>query len=532
MPCSQRQASLQFQPTIKRPQAPSKSNKPKQFPASSSSAHKSSSSNTAPLPGSTGTVGSTPTPAGLPEVPTQRSTIEDWYNPEDDAGYVYEENRARARREQREQKKKKPEARVVDWDDVYDLSTPNEYAKYKESDEQHRELRDWKAKLYYYKRSKNAKNSDENNQSIMVPKRAPIADFGPPAAFTPSPAIPPVDASGDDAYMRRMRMSGPSPAVQSSMPPPPPPAQQTFTPGVAPATASSGGEKKADVDIAAKQAKAVASIAEMKAKMAAVRAAGASTPSAPSTTAEITQVQPVEAMAPPPPPPVNEPGVTIAKAPVRYNVPPSAASEAPPDAQVPITTLSPSSNQPSKSGSGAHTKESYGQRLLRKQGWASGKGLGKEGEGITTALSVKPDKRKKLPDHEGGGFAAPKNMGKIVGGKRRKIEQDDEDDGGPGKLSEVVKLAGMCKGMDLDEEIQENNLYGEIGGQMGEFGQVERLVIWRQEQGGNDDVFVKFTSPMSALKCVQGSAEMMDIAGNSVVAKYHDKERFEEGDYE
>lgn len=170
--------------------------------------------------------------------------------------------------------------------------------------------------------------------------------------------------------------------------------------------------------------------------------------------------------------------------------------------------------------------------MLKKYGWEKGQGLGARNDGITTAIFAKADKRKKLADADGGGFATPKNMGKIVGGKKRNTTSSTEQSSDPAedRISEVIKLEGMLDGLDIDQEIQENNLMQEIGEEMGSNGKVERIFIWREEQGGRNEVFVKFVNQMSALRALQ-ACDGMEFADNKVLARFWDAERFERGEY-
>lgn len=144
------------------------------------------------------------------------------------------------------------------------------------------------------------------------------------------------------------------------------------------------------------------------------------------------------------------------------------------------------SNRPGKSG--------FAMRMMKKMGWEEGEGLGADGSGITTHLRHQAEKRKRLPDSEGGGYAAPA-IGRIVGGKRNKIEGKDD---GP-TWSIIVKLEGMLNGLDVDHEIQNGNLMQTIGERMGAYGVVERLYIDRSKSG-QEPVFVKFTSELSAYR--------------------------------
>jgi splicing factor 45 len=167
---------------------------------------------------------------------------------------------------------------------------------------------------------------------------------------------------------------------------------------------------------------------------------------------------------------------------------------------------------------------------MSKYGWSKGKGLGAEESGITTALRVQVEKRKKKADADGGGFADPKSMGKIIGGKRK-------DDGAAsvgkfGDMSEVVILRNMVDGMDLDEEVGDGGLMQEIGDECGEkYGNVERVYIHRDDAApGKATVFVKFTSQLSGLRAVNALNGRI-FNGNTIEAALYNAEEFEQGVY-
>lgn len=211
-----------------------------------------------------------------------------------------------------------------------------------------------------------------------------------------------------------------------------------------------------------------------------------------------------------PPPPAQRPGV-ISAAPVRYEAPEAASApivdEDMEDVEVQgglgfaqqagygegveaeeeqSTDDAPRSNRPGQRG--------FAKRLLQKYGWKEGQGLGAEGSGITTILRHQAEKRKKRSDAEGGGWAQPAAMGRIVGGKKRKTDESAED-----QWSIVAKFEGMLNGLDLDHAIQEQDLMQQIGDKMAGFGHVERLFIDRAKLGV-EPVFVKFTSALSAFR--------------------------------
>ncbi|KFY48748.1 hypothetical protein V495_01066 [Pseudogymnoascus sp. VKM F-4514 (FW-929)] len=172
---------------------------------------------------------------------------------------------------------------------------------------------------------------------------------------------------------------------------------------------------------------------------------------------------------------------------------------------------------------------------MSKYGWSKGSGLGADGSGIVNALHVQVQKRKKKPDSEGGGFADPQAIGKIVGGKRNAAAAGSQDsEGGKfGAMSEVVVLEGMVDGMDLDSEVGagDGGIMQEIGEECGEkYGNVERVFVYRRE-GKGANVFVKFTSQLSGLRAVNALEGRM-FNGNTIKARFYDLEKFEEGVYE
>ena len=75
------------------------------------------------------------------------------------------------------------------------------------------------------------------------------------------------------------------------------------------------------------------------------------------------------------------------------------------------------------------------------------------------------------------------------------------------------------------------NLLQEIGDEMGrEYGVVERVFVWREEMGGGNEVFVKFTSELSALRAVRAMDETT-FAENEVQARFWGVKEFEGGEY-
>jgi splicing factor 45 len=235
------------------------------------------------------------------------------------------------------------------------------------------------------------------------------------------------------------------------------------------------------------------------------------------------------------------PGVVVSRAPVRYNLPPpspdpslsrvAAANPANADEEEeeeyePPETVAgedePKSLRPGQKG--------FAERLMTKYGWSKGQGLGADGSGITSALRVQVEKRRKKPDSEGGGFADPKGIGKIIGGKRN-VQGNSSENGKFGPMSEVIVLQHMLEGMDLDEEVGDGGLMQEIGDECSEkYGRVERVYIDRRNDT-SAKVFVKFTSQLSALRAVN-ALEGRIFNGNAIIARFHELEKFEKGIYD
>ena len=158
------------------------------------------------------------------------------------------------------------------WDDIYDPSRPNNYEEYKHSEEKIQEVREWKDLLYRHRMRKQSTrspseedetpmNSKSKTDTVMVMltlagRFAPPMSFAPPSSLNseqppPPPDVPhespseeevahhsppsppaevPNDATGEDAYARRLRLSQQPP----QQPPPPPPPAETAPPAPSP----------------------------------------------------------------------------------------------------------------------------------------------------------------------------------------------------------------------------------------------------------------------------------------------------------
>ena len=491
-------ASLQFQPT-RRPQIAAQKAKAKAIASKFAPPTATASSTTVlPPPPPAEDAVSTPEPPVSATQPPQpvKSTLADWTADDDDINNFYGEKRLRGGRKKR-RKNREIEEISQNWDDVYDPSRPNSYEEYKNSDEKVREVRDWKDVLYAHRLKRRDSSDYDSDRSEGRPVNSKFQhwwllisilsteyatdQFAPPSSMSfappsninadtpppPPPAEIPDDATGDDAYARRMRLN--QSQQQHFHPPPPPPS---------PHPASS---------------------------------------SAPVPTAQIS------------------------RAPVRYSLPSAPAellaSEAELEAKLAEddTREAPGNTSPDadQSRSSRPGQTGFAERLLSKYGWTKGSGLGAQGTGIVNPLYAKVDKRKKKSDAEGGGFVTPAGTGKILGGQKSKAKQEEEE-GKFGAMSEVVKLEGMLRGLDLDIEFtrEGGGIMQEIGEECAEkYGTVERVYIDRD--GGEADggvVFVQFVSPLSALRAVN-ALEGRVFGGNVIKARFWDREKFDQGLY-
>jgi splicing factor 45 len=175
----------------------------------------------------------------------------------------------------------------MDWDDIYDPSRPNSYEEYKGSEEKVREVREWKDLLYRHRMRRRRDSSGSNDSDgpseycwdemrhELTGSGRPMAtgmgmSFAPPKnydepppppevemteAAPPPPADVPDDATGEDAYARRLRLSQQSPPppptstdsgqitrapVRYTQPPPPPPRSPSPEPADEPKSSRPG----------------------------------------------------------------------------------------------------------------------------------------------------------------------------------------------------------------------------------------------------------------------------------------------------
>lgn len=508
-------SALRFQP-IRRPQVTQKKPaKPTSFPKSIP-AGQSSTTNDATAAAATAAAVAPPTTATGTPPPQQRSTLADWAATHDEDEFLYaaQEKRQRGGRKAAKKRKRQTEQRETDWDEIYDPARPTNVDEYLRSEERVREVQEWKAVLYAHRKRRGTSEDGDSEDSegeritgggsksscsdrptssstlLISPSACSTDKFAPPASysFAPPPASPPRDSSaaaiapvpvpddatGDDAYARRLALSGmgapppPPPSHIPTPPPPPPPPQEGST------TIS----------------------------RAPVRYEAPPQP-------------------PPPPPPTDEMDIDHDDDDDDDAYDPSL----PPSLGLGASTATAPEDE--KRRTNLPGQKGFAQRLMSKYGWTAGSGLGAESSGIVNPLSVKVEKRRKKPDAEGGGFAEPGGRGKIIGGRTAASSNAASDAGKFGPMSEVIVLRNMLEGMDnLQDEINDG-LGQEIGEECGDkYGRVERLYI---DVDGRQ-VFIKFTDAVSALRAVN-ALEGRVFNGNAIAARFWDGERFERGEY-
>ncbi|EXJ58684.1 hypothetical protein A1O7_06113 [Cladophialophora yegresii CBS 114405] len=206
-------ASLRFQPT-KRPQVAAQKAKAKAI----ASKFSLPSTATTPTPAAEATgPGATDQLSSQPAAP--RTTIADWTataSDDEDVSNLYTEKRPRGGRKKR--KKNKEAAPVTqNWNDIYDPSRPNNYEEYKHSEEKIREVREWKDLLYRHRtkrRGYSESEDDEYRRPMNKQFAPPPMAFAPPPNLNdesppppPPPADIPDDPTGEDAYLRRLRLT-------------------------------------------------------------------------------------------------------------------------------------------------------------------------------------------------------------------------------------------------------------------------------------------------------------------------------------
>lgn len=493
-----------------------------------------------------------------PTAPAAGLSIDNWIHDDEEedpfaAEYLRrkEEERLQRKKESRKRKKKNNDSRDADWDAIYDPERPVRLTDYKGSEEEVRAEHDWKQRLHAHQikaRLRERRSESARQSSVEPPTRrmyhpryrptntsnsrlalfAPPTsyNFAPPASFDtptvrPSPLSRPADddeddyeppppapvishdQTGEDAYATRMRLAG----MQSTSQPP------ALVPSPLPHFAPSLDTTAPPPQLPSMpQPMQIPGLVSFQHQFSPAPP-GLSAPGLATSLPRLAKAPNTISREPvrydqSTPAPQTDAG-TISREPVRYERQTQAnpeddleeserhgglgSSNAPNPDDILEEEDEPLDDEPRSNRPG---QKGFAKRLMAKYGWKEGQGLGADNSGITTILRHQTQKRKKKPDAEGGGWVQSAAMGRIVGGKRQKLDGEENDEQ---KFSLVAKFEGIIDGLDLDYEIQEGDLMQRLGERMAEYGHVERLFIDRTKLG-REPVFVKFTSALSAFR--------------------------------
>jgi splicing factor 45 len=195
---------------------------------------------------------------------------------------------------------------------------------------------------------------------------------------------------------------------------------------------------------------------------------------------------------PPPPPPPPLPDAIISRAPVMYQPSPADSEHA---VSGDDSYSPPGSPEPTAEPSSRPGQAGFAKRLMEKQGWKAGQGLGRDGKGITKAIQMVSSGKK---GHAGRGKIVDKN-------KRKNV------DSGNGGKSEVVVMTGIIDGKRNDFDHAE--LLQKIGDQYKRYGRVVQIVIrWNdddEEEEGEEGSSKGSKARVYMLFADQGSALMV-----------------------
>ncbi|KAI3610702.1 dna-damage-repair toleration protein [Moniliophthora roreri] len=335
-----------------------------------------------------------------------------------------------------------------------------------------------------------------------------------------------LNISGDEAYQRRLQMSrgGGKPAESFSAP-----SQPSFQPVHLPS--EEGSDAIPGLSSMPAQPSAITKRAETGEEAYMRRLAmsnRAATPPAPCPPSPPTLAyNPFAPPSVPPPPPPNPSGASLT--PELEERRKAAAAIA---ARLSAIGASAPTTQPSTEDSKeveatkSSSDQSFAARMMAKWGHKEGQGLGVGGSGIVNALTVEQVKAAKNKGPQAGNKPSGigVNMGKIV--NNNDDSRAKEDRARFGDPSRVVVLTNMVGPEDVEDE----ELRGEIGDECSKNGVVERVIVHLVDPPPADvadsvRIFVVFGGPAGAWKTVR-ELDGRFFAGRTVRARYFPERKF------
>ncbi|KAF8654166.1 hypothetical protein AX16_003695 [Volvariella volvacea WC 439] len=428
-------------------------------------------------------------------------------------------------------KKKKDAPQIAIWDpyETYDPLRPNDYNEYKLWKQ--KERIDRRERLAEQRRQEELKRSrrsgsysyseDSASEDERPRKTGRYADtsYDNWSRADDDYSTPPVaidrSLTGDEAYQRRLAMSGHANTEYSSAAPVEP---EESTPSANAFNRAETGEEAYLRRLAmSTKNQNVATVPQPP-----------SPPSPPPLS--FNPFAPPSAVPPPPTAPTVSPKLDLssvedkkkaaaaiaAKLAALANTAPSTSTASPPPAEEEGTR----SSRPDPQG--------FAARLMARWGHKEGQGLGADGSGIVNALTVEQVKTGKGKGNNGPAKGITSKMGRIINNNEdAKAKEDRERFGEPSRVVVLTNMVGP-------EDVEDAELRDEIGEECSKNGTVERVVVHLlSPPPANLDeavrIFVVFAGPAGAWKTVR-ELDGRYFGGRMVRARYFPEATFQQFD--